>query len=181
MKNILTISVALTALTACVQPEPEAPQSVNNFDETYCVPGVQCDATQLADNPNSIVLSDETQEQQEISRTRYAELQNQIAQQRVEVTSVTVPTVNLNVNVAGYARSSTNPVGVRAYPRSGGGSGSCNSYSSSFEAQRVFLEKGGPQADPLGLDRDGDGFACRFDPTPYRQLQGVDTRTSPWG
>jgi hypothetical protein len=27
---------------------------------------------------------------------------------------------------------------------------------------------GGPRRDPLGLDPDGDGFACAWDPTPFR-------------
>jgi hypothetical protein len=30
------------------------------------------------------------------------------------------------------------------------------------------LSNGGPERDRLGLDPDGDGFACYWDPTPFR-------------
>jgi hypothetical protein len=75
------------------------------------------------------------------------------------------------VNIALYAQQSTNAVGQRVYRRSGGGIGGCGRYRSPDDAQRAFLASGGPDADPLGLDRDGDGFACSWDPTPYRQLR----------
>ena len=35
-------------------------------------------------------------------------------------------------------------------------------------AQEAFLKAGGPERDRYGLDPDGDGFACRWDPTPFR-------------
>jgi hypothetical protein len=36
-------------------------------------------------------------------------------------------------------------------------------------AQEAFLSEGGPERDRLGVDPDGDGFACRWDPTPFRR------------
>jgi hypothetical protein len=36
-------------------------------------------------------------------------------------------------------------------------------------AQIAFLERGGPKRDTLGLDPDGDGFACYWDPAPFRK------------
>ena len=36
-------------------------------------------------------------------------------------------------------------------------------------AQIEFLERGGPARDRLGLDPDGDGYACAWDPTPFRK------------
>ena len=76
------------------------------------------------------------------------------------------------VNIALYAQQSTNQVGQRVYRRSGSGiGGGCGRYRSADDAQRAFLAAGGPQSDRLNLDSDGDGFACRWDPAPYRQLR----------
>ena len=33
---------------------------------------------------------------------------------------------------------------------------------------KAFLEAGGPKRDRKGLDPDGDGFACAWDPRPFR-------------
>ena len=45
----------------------------------------------------------------------------------------------------------------------------CARYASADAAQAAFLARGGPERDPMGLDPDGDGFACAWDPAPYRQ------------
>jgi hypothetical protein len=37
---------------------------------------------------------------------------------------------------------------------------SCADFESQEEAQRFFVEHGGPESDPYGLDADGDGLAC---------------------
>ena len=39
---------------------------------------------------------------------------------------------------------------------------------SSDLAQKAFLSRGGPERDILLLDPDGDGFACKWDPRPFR-------------
>ena len=44
----------------------------------------------------------------------------------------------------------------------------CAKYVSDAAAQEAFLKTGGPERDRYGLDPDGDGFACRWDPTPFR-------------
>ena len=76
------------------------------------------------------------------------------------------------VNIALYAQQTNNAVGQRVYRRSGVGlTSGCGRYRSADDAQRAFLAAGGPAVDPQGLDRDGDGFACGWDPTPYRQLR----------
>jgi len=36
----------------------------------------------------------------------------------------------------------------------------CPDFATQAEAQRFFIENGGPNEDPHGLDRDGDGIAC---------------------
>ncbi|MBT6020451.1 hypothetical protein [Planktomarina temperata] len=76
-------------------------------------------------------------------------------------------------NVVDYALRTNNPIGVQLYNRFGTGLkvisfGGCDRYRSKDEAQQDFLAKGGPERDAYGLDPDGDGFACGWDPRPFR-------------
>lgn len=48
----------------------------------------------------------------------------------------------------------------------------CQRYPTAEAAQAAFLKAGGPQRDGKKLDPDGDGYACDFDPTPFRQAAG---------
>ncbi|SFK82299.1 hypothetical protein [Shimia haliotis] len=80
-------------------------------------------------------------------------------------------------NIVAYALSTTNPVGVKQHSRlklktAAQYEAACSAYPSSDLAQIAFLEKGGPKRDRLGLDPDGDGFACDWDPTPFRSVSG---------
>lgn len=77
-------------------------------------------------------------------------------------------------NVVAFALSTSNPVGARVYSRTGFNLDAkavrnCGKYPSPDQAQIAFLSAGGPQRDKLGLDPDGDGFACGWDPRPFRQ------------
>lgn len=73
-------------------------------------------------------------------------------------------------NVVQYALETTNLPGQAVYARSGSRSSSaCGRYASSDAAQLAFLKAGGPDRDRLGLDPDGDGFACGWDPMPFRR------------
>ncbi len=75
-------------------------------------------------------------------------------------------------NLVQYALSTTNPVGQQAYDRSSlqlrDPAKVCLTYGSADKAQAAFLDAGGPQKDRKGLDPDGDGYACGWDPTPFR-------------
>ncbi|RAK13923.1 hypothetical protein ATI53_103217 [Salipiger aestuarii] len=80
-------------------------------------------------------------------------------------------------NVVEYALRTTNPVGSPLYDRRGRDDGNrisaaCGAYTSSDQAQAAFLAAGGPQKDRKGLDPDGDGFACAWDPAPFRAARG---------
>ncbi|MEP2530097.1 hypothetical protein [Shimia sp.] len=80
-------------------------------------------------------------------------------------------------NIVAYALSTTNPKGTRAYQRIGFSKASrydknCAKYSHADQAQSAFLSRGGPKVDRLGLDPDGDGYACDWDPSPYRKVSG---------
>ena len=76
-------------------------------------------------------------------------------------------------NIVAYALQTNNPLKTQLYKRGPFASEkralvNCNAYSSPGKAQEVFLSKGGPKWDRYGLDPDGDGFACSWDPTPFR-------------
>jgi hypothetical protein len=80
-------------------------------------------------------------------------------------------------NIVAFALETTNAVGQPVYRRSGFRAearfeSACARYTSPDEAQRAFLERGGPEDDRLGVDPDGDGFACYWDPSPFRAARG---------
>ncbi|WP_322866686.1 hypothetical protein U5922_011150 [Aquicoccus sp. G2-2] len=77
-------------------------------------------------------------------------------------------------SIVEFALSTTNPRGKSMYRRSGLASQAraerkCAKYPSPDLAQIEFLKKGGPDKDRLGLDPDGDGYACTWDPSPFRE------------
>ncbi len=131
---------------------------------------VNASGTPLNDDTLNLTLY--TIEQQKID-ARIAEEQLAAArQQLVIIPPTSVPSGGQGPNIALYAQQTTNAVGERQYQRSRGlRGGACGRYSNADDAQRAFLAAGGPSADPNGLDPDGDGFACAWDPTPYRQLR----------
>ncbi|MFD1809576.1 hypothetical protein ACFSHQ_20275 [Gemmobacter lanyuensis] len=73
-------------------------------------------------------------------------------------------------NVVQYALATNHAVGTPMYERSSlqlrSPEKACASYASPDQAQAAFLDAGGPDKDRKGLDPDGDGFACSWDPTP---------------
>lgn len=78
-------------------------------------------------------------------------------------------------NIVQYALQTTNAKGQKIYSRLNIAAQSrfqrnCARYTSPDEAQRDFLARGGPERDTLGLDPDGDGFACGWDPAPFRAV-----------
>lgn len=80
-------------------------------------------------------------------------------------------------NIVAYALSTRNAVGERVYRRSGVTTEArfqraCARYATADLAQADFLASGGPESDRKGLDPDGDGFACYWDPRPFRAARG---------
>ena len=77
-------------------------------------------------------------------------------------------------SIVDFALTTSNLVGQSIYPRSSLSGANryqrnCAKYASSDMAQIAFLKAGGPTKDRKGVDPDGDGFACFWDPTPFRQ------------
>lgn len=79
-------------------------------------------------------------------------------------------------NVARYALTTTNEVGVRIYKRFASRlsqrslHGRCAEFTDDYAAQQTFLDAGGPEMDKFRLDPDGDGFACGWTPDIFRSL-----------
>lgn len=97
---------------------------------------------------------------------------NAAAYQVAATTALPGRTGDEGPNIIAYALSAPNVKGQEWYSRfvlSGGWryENNCASYTSADEAQRDFLARGGPERDPRGIDPDGDGFACAWDPAPF--------------
>ncbi|GAA6161470.1 hypothetical protein NBRC116589_36440 [Ruegeria sp. HU-ET01832] len=76
-------------------------------------------------------------------------------------------------NIVQYALSTSNPVGTQLYSRAGfnlqaKAQRNCAKFPSADQAQIEFLSNGGPQRDRKGLDPDGDGYACGWNPSAFR-------------
>lgn len=133
--------------------------------------------TALASNPDisdeqdfSAVASRESIESDAERRERQA-----AAYQLIEATALPDRSGNAGPNIVQYALQAPNDRGEPVFDRSGFNADSrfqrnCAKYRTPDEAQRDFLSRGGPQRDRLGLDPDGDGFACGWDPQAFRAI-----------
>ena len=103
--------------------------------------------------------------------------QNRAQYQVVQPTALPTRSGNVGPNIVEYALSTKHPVGTQVHSRVGINKSAkfernCAKYPSPDIAQADFLEKGGPSRDKLGLDPDGDGFACAWNPQPFRTAVG---------
>ncbi|MCY4260615.1 MAG: hypothetical protein OXC91_10180 [Rhodobacteraceae bacterium] len=92
----------------------------------------------------------------------------------VHVGSVYHPEMPGGVNIASYAISTQHPVGEQRYDRSARIDRrdriKCEAFENMDAIQQIFLNASGPEIDRHGIDPDGDGYACSWDPTPYRRF-----------
>jgi len=100
-----------------------------------------------------------------------------LARQRAALEQVApqpVPTGSSgSANIVAYALATTHAVGQQRHRRVNVFGeqrylAACARHASPDLAQEAFLSRGGPERDPGGLDPDGDGFACFWDPAPFR-------------
>ncbi|MEP2919355.1 MAG: hypothetical protein ABJP06_01415 [Sulfitobacter sp.] len=122
----------------------------NNFDAVSGQRTIESDAARIAAN-----------------RAQYQVIQPQALPQR----STSEP------NIVAYALSTTNPVGNSIYRRSVFNTQNkflrnCAAFGGEDLAQIAFLKAGGPERDRQGLDPDGDGYACDWDPSAFRNVAG---------
>ena len=97
------------------------------------------------------------------------------AYQLIEVTDLPDRNGNVGPNIVQYALQAPNNLGEPVFERGGFNADgrfqrNCAKYRTPDEAQRDFISRGGPQRDRLGLDPDGDGFACGWDPQGFRAI-----------
>lgn len=102
---------------------------------------------------------------------------NAAALVQVQPVAVPVRPSNTGPNIVEYAINAPNRKGQEWYSRSifagqGRFQRNCAGYGSPDAAQRDFLSRGGPERDARGIDPDGDGFACGWDPAPFRLAAG---------
>ncbi|WP_101068797.1 hypothetical protein [Roseovarius salinarum] len=95
----------------------------------------------------------------------------------VEPTALPARRGDTGPNIVAYALSTSHPVGTQVYKRRGfnleaRNQRNCAKYPSPDKAQAAFLDMGGPERDRKALDPDGDGYACSWDPEPFRQALG---------
>ncbi len=95
----------------------------------------------------------------------------------IQPTALPTRAGNDQPNVVQYALQTSHPRGTRVHRRLNIASASkyqrnCAQYASADEAQIDFLSFGGPERDRKGLDPDGDGYACGWDPAPFRRVSG---------
>ncbi len=132
-------------------------------------------ATPIASNN---AISDE-QDFEAVSGRRTIESDAARIQQNSQTYEVVAPTAvpqrgtDGQPNIVQYALNTSNPVGTQLYSRAGfnlqaKAQRNCARYPSSDQAQIEFLASGGPQRDRKGLDPDGDGYACGWDPSTFR-------------
>ncbi|HIP22612.1 MAG TPA: hypothetical protein EYG79_03290 [Rhodobacteraceae bacterium] len=128
----------------------------------------------LASDSGVLNLAEQSQSEQLRLREADAAALAAAAAQRVIIQPEEMPAVVSGANIITFARETTNAVGERVYRRPSirrtSSASQCRKFGSADDAQRNFLANGGPQDDPLNLDPDGDGFACRWSPEAYRAL-----------
>ncbi len=139
---------------------------------------VQTPQVSAAPLPDSTGISDE-QDFEAVSNRRSIEGDAARIEQNRQTYEVVAPTAvpqrgsDGQPNIVQYALSTSNPVGTQLYSRAGfnlqaKAQRNCSQFPSADQAQIEFLANGGPQRDRKGLDPDGDGYACGWDPSPFR-------------
>ncbi|WP_299150653.1 hypothetical protein [uncultured Tateyamaria sp.] len=122
----------------------------NNFDAVASRESIESDAARIAAN----------RQQYEV----------------VQPTALPSRTGTDQPNVVQYALQTRHPKGTKVHRRFGSSAAkaqrNCATYNSADEAQIDFLARGGPARDRRGIDPDGDGYACAWDPAPFRRASG---------
>lgn len=167
-------AIAQDALSALNQTAPAGAQPV----ETAAL-----GAPAVAPSLNNPSISDEqsfdavsSRETIESDRQRLQE-QQQVYQQAQPEAVPERPSGRAAPNIVAYALATNNQVGQSIYSRSSRFNEdryrrACAEFGSSDQAQAAFLAAGGPERDRRGLDPDGDGFACFWNPGPFRTARG---------
>ncbi len=103
-----------------------------------------------------------------------ARIERNRAQYQIDQPGALPQRAGVGPSVVEYALATQHPLGAKKFQRSPirlkNLQASCSPYANDDLAQEAFLAAGGPNRDRLGLDPDGDGYACGWDPAPYRAV-----------
>jgi hypothetical protein len=150
---------------AAVRPRGNAPAGITEtVQEMTAVPGGVSDEQDFeAVSARETIESDKARIEQ--NRAKYQIDQPGALPQR---------TTSTGTNIVEYALATQHPLGVKLFRRSPfkakKAASACASQPTEDAAQEAFLSAGGPDRDRLGLDPDGDGYACGWDPNTYRAV-----------
>lgn len=100
---------------------------------------------------------------------------NRANYEQIAPTALPTRTGSGGPNLVDFALSTSNAVGEQVHSRTNILAGNryernCAKYASPDLAQIAFLRAGGPERDRMGVDPDGDGYACHWDPTAFRNV-----------
>lgn len=148
---------------AAVRPRGNAPAGITEtVSEMAVVGGVSDEQDFEAVSARETIESDRAR----IERNR--------AQYQIDQPGALPQRVGVGPSVVEFALATQHPVGVKQFQRSPFRlkklEASCAPYANDDLAQEAFLAAGGPNRDKLGLDPDGDGYACAWDPATYRAV-----------
>ena len=160
---------------AAVTPAPLAPVADSAARPRGGAPaGIQEESGEVAGN---VGISDEQDFNAVAARETIESDAERIARNRAEYVVVQPGELpqrpgDTGPNIVEFALATNHAPGVQMYKRGGvslrSQDSACAKYASPDQAQQDFLERGGPERDRLGVDPDGDGFACSWDPRPFR-------------
>lgn len=136
-------------------------------------PPAVVNAAGISEETNFSAVSAQRSIQDDAARRETLKLQYQV----VQPTALPTRSGSTGPNIVDFALSTSNAVGTPLYKRLGIAAGqrydrNCAKYPSADLAQQDFLARGGPKTDRMGLDPDGDGFACSWNPEPFRKVRG---------
>lgn len=158
--------VQATPLPAATTPAPAPAPAAAPASEAVLAANPQ-----ISDEQNfQAVAGRETIESDAERRARQA-----AAYLLIETTALPDRPGDAGPNIVAYALQAPNDRGEPVFERSGLSGErrfirNCAQYRTPDEAQRDFISKGGPQRDRMGIDPDGDGFACGWDPQVFRSV-----------
>ena len=144
-------AMAADASTNVVAATPAAISDEQSFEAVSSRETIESDAARIAENRAQYVV--------------------------IEPTDLPPRPDGSGASIVAYALATNHAPGQPLYNRSGLFADSryersCGKYASPNRAQEAFLDAGGPKRDRYGMDPDGDGFACDWDPRPFRAARG---------
>ena len=158
----------------------EPAQPLIDFSARDSIPaGISRQSGEMALAQGGARMSDEQDFSAVSERESIASDKERLANQRAQYVVIAPQALPARVNSGGavslvaYALESTNAPGEPIYKRlnllgAKHAQRACARFTSADLAQESFLARGGPTRDPGNLDPDGDGFACSWDPRPFR-------------